>query len=386
MSLKILLVHCSYRHYGGEDSVFFQEREALRSQLPADSVFEYHVQTPRLAPWLLMLQIIFPFMHSRRIARVIRNNNIHLVHVHNYFPLLTLSVFKTARKAGVVVVHTLHNYRWWCVGAELYRKEFGICELCVSSGHSMHAIAHSCYRNSRFQSLLSLWIMGMIKKKAFTKYIDYFIVLSSFQKSWVVAQGVPEKQLVVKSNGVSVIPQCASVDKKGFVFAGRLESSKGVEQLLRIWVEYDIKETLVIIGNGSLEKPLRKKYEHYSQIVFKGLCSPQETLSIIDRSRYLIHPSLWYETFGLTIAEALQLGVPVIGYAIGTRTELINDGVTGFLCQPETLGATLLKAISFTSYADLSENARQAGQRFSSENLVLRQLQLYRQWVSEKKG
>jgi hypothetical protein len=56
------------------------------------------------------------------------------------------------------------------------------------------------------------------------------------------------------------------------------------------------------------------------------------------------------------------------------------------LCQPETLGATLLKAISFTSYADLSENARQAGQRFSSENLVLRQLQLYRQWVSEKKG
>lgn len=386
MQLKILLIHCSYRYYGGEDSVFFKEREGLIAQLPENSVFEYHVRTPAIAPWRLVLQLLFPFRHTRRIKKLIRDHNINLVHVHNFFPLLTLSVFKAARQPGVVVVQTLHNYRWWCTGAELYRKEYGICELCVSSGHSLHAIRHGCYRNSRVQSLLSLWVLSRVKQRVFAGYVDYFIALTSFQKNWVEARGVSAQQLVVKPNGVAAISHCAPSDKKGFVYVGRLESSKGIEQVLRCWVEQGIKEPLTVIGNGSLESTLKKQYSHYPQLIFKGACSPQETLSLIDRARYLIHSSLWYETFGLTIVEALQLGVPVIGFAIGTRVELINDGVTGFLCQPETLGETLLKAISYQPYAELSTNARQAGLQFSAEKLLLEQLQLYRQWVSEKKG
>ena len=383
--LKILLVHCSYRLYGGEDKVFFQEREALRAQLGADAVFDYHIRVSHAAAWKVLFHILFPFYHSIRIRRLIRQHGITLVHVHNFFPLLTLSVFKSAKRAGAVVVHTLHNYRWWCAGAELYRKEQGICELCVQSGHALHAVRHGCYRNSTWQSLVAVLILSIARKKALRRYIDYFIVLSSFQQHWVTSQGLPAHKVVLKPNWVSDREPVSIENRSGFVFAGRLEPSKGVESLLQCWVDHSLSEPLTLIGTGSLEQMLREKYKLYPHIHFKGACSQQETLAIIGRSRYLIHPSLWYETFGLTLVEAMQQGVPVIGYAIGTRIELISDEVNGFLCQPDTLAQTIQKAVSFASYDQLAANAMKSARQFASDSLTAQQLQLYRRWIQEKK-
>jgi glycosyltransferase involved in cell wall biosynthesis len=115
-----------------------------------------------------------------------------------------------------------------------------------------------------------------------------------------------------------------------------------------------------------------------------GACSQQETLTLIGRSKYLIHSSLWYETFGLTLVEAMQQGVPVIGYTIGTRLELIEDGVNGFLCQPNTLAQTIEKALSFCGYDQLSANAIKSAHQFTRESLALKQVQFYRTWVQRK--
>ncbi len=382
--LRILMVHCSYRFFGGEDQVFFQERDALREKLGPAAVIDYHVQTSLGNPWSMLLQLFFPFWHGRRIRKLIRDNRIDLVHVHNHFPLLTLSVFKAARQAGVVVVHTLHNYRWWCLGAELYRKEQGICELCVAKKNSLNAIRYRCYRSSRTQSLLAAGLMGLIKKKAFTSYIDHFIALSSFQRDWVIKAGVSEKKVVLKPNGVTAYSVCSADKKNGFVYAGRLEHAKGIEELLRCWQEHAISETLTVIGSGTLEHTLKSKYAFLKQVRFMGACSPEETRSLIDRSRYLIHPSLWYETFGLTMVEAMQLGVPVIGFAIGTRPDFIKDGENGFLCLPDTLGVTLQKAISFNDYSKLSIRAQETGRLFLADALIDKQLQLYQGWVAQK--
>ena len=382
--LKILLVHCSYRNVGGEDKVFLQEREALRKKLGSKAVIDYHVQPPEGGFLKILLQILFPFKHTRQLRRLIREQGINVVHIHNFFPLLTFAVFKTARRSGAVVVHTLHNYRWWCAGAELYRKGQGICELCVTSGHSLHAIRYGCYRNSRLQSLFAVIITSLVKQKTLTAYVDYFIALSEFQKNWVEKAGIAEHKVILKPNGVEVASTCPATQKSGFVFVGRLESSKGIEEVLACWQANAIDETLTIIGSGSLESYLKQTYGHNAKIRFMGACSPQETLAAIDRSRYLLQPSLWYETFGLTIVEAMQLGVPVIGFAIGTRPDFITDGVNGFLCDPGSLGTTLQKAISFKSYEELSANAKKSAEKFMSHTLIERQLELYSEWVANR--
>jgi glycosyltransferase involved in cell wall biosynthesis len=315
---------------------------------------------------------------------LIRQNGITLVHVHNFFPLLTFSVFKSAKRAGAVVVHTLHNYRWWCAGAELYRKDNGVCELCVHTGHSLHAIRYGCYRNSRWQSMFAVLILSLARKRTMFHYIDYFIVLSSFQQCWVTSQGIPSHKVILKPNWVEYCEPVSVEHRRGFVFVGRLEPSKGVESLLKCWVDNAISVPLILIGSGSLEQMLREKYKLYPHIHFMGACSQQETLTLIGRSKYLIHPSLWYETFGLTLVEAMQQGVPVIGYAIGTRLELIEDGVNGFLCQPNTLAQTIEKALSFCGYDQLSANAIKSAHQFTRESLALKQVQFYRTWVQRK--
>jgi glycosyltransferase involved in cell wall biosynthesis len=51
----------------------------------------------------------------------------------------------------------------------------------------------------------------------------------------------------------------------------------------------------------------------------------------LAESSFLVFPSTWYETFGLTIAEAMSVGVPVIATNLGPRNEMIQNGINGFL-------------------------------------------------------
>lgn len=51
----------------------------------------------------------------------------------------------------------------------------------------------------------------------------------------------------------------------------------------------------------------------------------------------LSHPNLWVETFGLTILEAMVYGIPAIGPPIGGPTEIIEDGINGYIIDPKDL-------------------------------------------------
>src|SRR5258708_13710241 len=53
-----------------------------------------------------------------------------VVHIHNFFPLISPSVYYACRKAGVPIVQTLHNYRLLCPAATLYRAG-DVCEECM---------------------------------------------------------------------------------------------------------------------------------------------------------------------------------------------------------------------------------------------------------------
>lgn len=381
--MKILLVHSSYRNYGGEDKVFLQERDALRQQFGSHSVFEYHVSTKDLSSAAILSQSIFPFKHYYAIYRLIRRHQIQLVHVHNFFPLLNLAVFRAAHNAGAFVVHTLHNYRWWCINGELYQKNLGICERCPSSRNTWHAFKYACYRNSRWQTLIGILLQYVSRKSIFSKAIDRFIVLSPFQQQWVIKQGLPPEKVVLKPNYIEMQQRLPSSRRSGFVFIGRLEPSKGVEALLDVWKQMPSGVALTLMGTGSLEESLKQAYQHDSRIRFLGMCSQPEIEQVLSRSLYALQTSLWYETFGLTILEAMQHGVPVIGYNIGTRPDFIEDGVNGFLCTPQTLLDTLLKAYHYQDHDRLAEKAQQTATQYGAEKIIADQVQLYRSWIGE---
>lgn len=68
---------------------------------------------------------------------------------------------------------------------------------------------------------------------------------------------------------------------------------------------------------------------------FLGSRPPAEAQAIVRRARALLVPSRWYETFGRVIAEAYAAGVPVVASRIGALPEVVEEGVTGLLAEPD---------------------------------------------------
>lgn len=376
--LKILLVHNHYASIGGESRVFQLEKESLEQELGKENVKVYEVGSPRF-PLSLVFSIFFSFRHYWQIYRTVRSEKIDIVHVHNFFPVLSASVFFAAKRAGAKTVQCLHNYRWWCINGNFFRNNQP-CTLCADKGSMRFGIQHGCYRDSQLQSLLAVSAFGFYKWLGVFKKIDLFIAMTKFQYQQLIQLGLDPLKIQVKPNMVPSVAKLGS-NKKGFVFAGRLEASKGIGLLLENWIQLPSDFELTIVGGGPMEEQLRARY-HQPNIHFKGICTPQQTLDYMAQARFLIHPSLMMETFGLTIMESMRLGVPVIAFAIGTRMELVQDGLTGFLCEPHQLLSTIQKADQYQDHAAMSEAATRFAASFDQEIIVKQQLELYQKLLT----
>ena len=86
-----------------------------------------------------------------------------------------------------------------------------------------------------------------------------------------------------------------------------------------------------------------------SSVRFLGALPREEALRELAGADLLVFPSLWYETFGLTILEAASQGVPAVATNIGGQSSLVQDGITGRLVPPgdsASLAASLRELLS----------------------------------------
>ena len=382
--MKILIIHNKYQtnNIGGEDIVYANELSSLEKELGKENVFSYEVSNDDISKFKLIYEIWFSKKHYQEVKDIIEKNNIDLVHVHNFYPLLTPSIFKAAKHSGAKVVHTLHNYRLWCISGIFYRNDYGICEVCTKSKFSLQGIFNKCFRKSMIQSLLAQLSFWFYRFTNIFDNIDYFFVLTKFQKNKVESLGIDEQKIILKPNSLNLNFKKLDV-KSNYIFVGRLEQSKGIYDLLETWKTLDKKYILTIIGGGDIEKELKNKYNQ-KNIIFKGKCSRNDTLKNIASSKYLIQPSLWYETFGLTIIEAMSCGVPVIGFDIGTRKDFIEHETNGFLTQRNNLKKIIENSFDYQEYELLSENALKTSILYENEYIIKKQIKIYKNILENK--
>jgi glycosyltransferase involved in cell wall biosynthesis len=374
--MKILLVHNNYqsKFIGGEDVVFWRELSALRKRLGEDNVLEYVVYNDDIKIFKLLFTIWFSRKHYNEIYKIVKKNNIDLVHVHNFYPLLTPSIFKAAKKAGAKTIQTLHNYRWWCISGIFYRRDCGICELCAQKKLPYPGIFYKCYRGSFLQSLVTALAFFFYKIVNQIRYIDKFFALSEFEYKEVIGLGLDPKKVILKPNFVSVENINIS-DKNDYIYVGKLDESKGVLELLKVWQKLDRKYVLRLVGSGELDGQINNFKS--DNIIFLGKLDNKTTLREIAKAKYLIVPSLWYETFGLTIIEAMALGVPAIGFNIGTRIELIKNEENGFISDVKNLKDVIEKSYNFSDYEKISRNAKTFANNYSEEKIIADQISIY---------
>ena len=391
----VLVVHNRYRIRGGEDSVF--EAECRLLEEAGIRVIRYERSNDDIpdgggpfAKLGLALCTVWNPRTYREVREILRRERPDAMHCHNTFPQISPSVYYAAAREGVPVVQTLHNYRLACLNGYLFR-EGHVCEDCLGRT-PWRGVCRRCYRGSRAQSfvaaamLLVHRLLGTYRRK-----VTRYIALTDFAKTKFVVAGLPARKISVKPNAfaadggkraglpATVVRSGSSApDRLRVVYVGRLSPEKGVDVLLRAWALLT-KEgrdastarpsqapgepgaaqprrgpapTCEIVGDGPERAALEGLADELgisSSVRFLGALPREEALRELAGADLLVFPSLWYETFGLTILEAASQGVPAVATNIGGQSSLVQDGITGRLVPPgdsAALAASLRELLS----------------------------------------
>lgn len=332
---NILIVHNYYQIPGGEDTVVANEKKMLEEHGHKVILYSRNnaelKQMSKFQKLFLPITTIFNPRTYREIKRLIKSENIEIVHVHNTLNLISPAVYYAARAMKVPVVQTVHNFRLLCPGATFYRDGH-ICEDCVKSG-LWCAVKHKCYRGSRMQTLACVISSWFHRMTGIYGKINY-ICLTEFNKSKLLEfkQIKPEKVFVkpnfVESN-CSFIPEESRENQ--FVFAGRLDKLKGVDILFETWKRMgDNAPKLVVCGTGPMEKWCKEfVQQNQVNIELRGFVPNIEAQKLIANSKALVLPTQWYEGFPMSIVEAYSVGTPVICSDIGNAGSVVIEGITG---------------------------------------------------------
>jgi len=339
VTMKILIIHNSYQQAGGEDVVVAQETRLLERNGHKVHVYQRSNDELRdlsLAQKIGLIRRIVSASDSQLAVRdLLRAFQPDIVHVHNTFAMVSPSVYQACQEEGVPVVQTLHNYRLLCPAATLYR-DGKPCEECVT--HSLlRSVRHGCYHDSH---LMSGAIATMLKthrtRQTWNREIDAYVAISSFVKNRFVQAGFPAGKMFVKPNFVDPDPGERSHPGDYALFLGRLSPEKGVLTMLEAWRRLPSAVPLVIAGDGPLRQRLEEEVTEKGlrSVRFVGRLKRDEANGAIKRAAFLVVPSIWYEPFGLVVAEAFACGTPVLGAFVGAIEEMLEDHVTGLHFAP----------------------------------------------------
>jgi glycosyltransferase involved in cell wall biosynthesis len=154
-----------------------------------------------------------------------------------------------------------------------------------------------------------------------------------------------------------------------FVYLGALEKMKGIEILIQAALRLPAESfTLDIYGVGSLAQELKDLTRGAPHIRWLGHLTDKDVLASYDA---LLYPSICYETQGLSMAEALVRGTPVIASRIGSIPEMIADDVNGYLfasAQVDDLQKILERVIHEPEeLRKLRKNTIQSAQAYGSD-------------------
>ena len=331
---NVLIVHNFYQIPGGEDTVVANEKNLLEKK--GHKVVLYTRSNSEIKKMgalkkiLLPFSLIFNFKTYRDVRKIIKEQNIEIVHVHNTLSLISPSVYYAAFSLGIPVVQTVHNFRLVCPAATFYRDN-NICEDCLTGGLRC-ALKHGCYRNSRMQTMACV-ISMIIHRLLGTYRKTNFICLTEFTKKKLLE--INHKKEIIREDSVYVKPnftyENTIAKRQGgyFLFIGRIEQIKGIDILIEAFSQLPDKK-LLIAGTGSEFKKYKALADKAENIEFLGFLEREKLNNIISGAKAVIVTSQWYETFGMIIAEAFASHIPVITGDIGNIGALVEDGVDGF--------------------------------------------------------
>ncbi len=334
--MRILQLHNLYKIAGGEDVVVRAEKNLLEAH--GNSVALLEVDNDAIASKfsqaLTAINAIYSPASKQRVLQEINTFRPDIVHVHNFFPLLSPSVYDACEKTGVPVVQTLHNYRLFCANSFFYR-DGKVCEDCMGKFFPTPGVVHACYRDSRVGSAVVGTMQTLHRiRGTWRDRVNRYIVLTDFARNKFIEGGLPPEKISLKPNFLSPDPGIGLGRGEYALFVGRLSPEKGLDILLKAWEKLGQSIPLKIVGEGPLTDMVKHSSVKIPGVEWLGRQPKNRVLDLMKEAKMLMFPSGWYEGFPLVLVEAYAVGLPVIAGNLGSMTALVIPSRTGLHFRP----------------------------------------------------
>lgn len=340
--MKVLLAHNFYRSSApsGEDSVYRNEKLLLEKEVDVVTFERYNDDiddTTLTSKIKLALDGAWSKSTYKDLTQLIRDTRPDVAHFHNTFPQISPSAFAACQDNGVPVVQTLHNYRFICPNALLFR-DGKVCEDCLG-GSLWPAIKYKCYRGSLLATGAQVWTITSNRwKGTYNKLVNRYIALTESAANKLISGGLPAERMEIKPNFLPTMPEVGEGQGGYAVYVGRLSEEKGIRTLIEAWRELKFLP-LKILGDGPLRSELENRVTQLGlPVEFLGFCQSEEIFNLVGNAIVQVIPSECYETFGMVVLEAYACGTPIIASRIGSLDEIVAEGKTGFKFQAGNAG------------------------------------------------
>lgn len=336
--MKILFVHNDYARPSGEEHAI----DGIASMLAerGHEIVWYRRSSAEIAGSAAgQAKAFFTALHNpaavKAVRELVKRERPDLAFVQNLYPLISPSVLPELKRLGVPIVMRCPNYRLFCPAGLLF-SHGEICEKCLGRGRELWCLLRNCEESLPKSVGYALRGASARMRRAITKSVDHFVVLSEFQHRYFVRQGVAEKRIAIVPN---TIPSDAGTSeaKPGRVigFIGRIAAEKGFDDFvasaralpgLRFEAAGAVKAGYDV---GTLPPNL----------TLRGFLSGDDLRDFVSNMKMLVTCSGWYEGFPNTITLAMAAGKPVVATNLGVTPEVVEEGVSGLLYAPGDVDA-----------------------------------------------
>ncbi|MDP4173537.1 MAG: glycosyltransferase [Bacteroidota bacterium] len=269
---------------------------------------------------------------------------IHFQHLGEWSSLLLPMVAKACKKK---VILSIHDYFFWCPEYNLVNEKLQKCgkeKADFSDKDCIKCLSEKRIADDRRLSLdmESYLLMREIITKNVIATADKIIVPSKFVKDKLLSTfGTDvEQKVIVVEHGI-VVPELNldllnqktnEGESLRIGFLGNLYDRKGAEVFLKT-IEHVNKKNIEFSIFGFVPPQYSDRLNNLDVKVF-GQYNRNDLPSLLANIDMIIVPSIWDETYCMTVNEALALGVPVLASSVGAINERIINNENGFLVAP----------------------------------------------------
>jgi len=293
------------------------------------------------------MPIVDPGFRSA-IGRLLAAGRFDIVHGHDWS---IGSAIGPARRSGVPVVLTQHDYSHVCATKRLMRGD-DVCPgptplACLRCASSWHGPVVGPV----------VTVANALGYRTRTKHVDAFIPVSSVV---AVSTKLPGRSpYAVIPNFVPddlVLDEAAPHPDGPIVFVGDLSRDKGIEVLIDAHRRLEGVRHLVLAGRVLEDTPL--DLPDLAEV--RGLLDHASVIELIQTASVVVVPSIVPDCCPTVILEAMALGRPVVAATSGGIVDLVDDGVTGFLVAP---GDPIALSIALAAVVNDRDAAAAMGRR-----------------------